>query len=141
MAAEDDAIRVRIIDRANPLDIIALYKDAGWWKNEYDKDTGFLDTLVANSACFAGAFHKETMVGMGRAISDKVSDAYVQDVVVLKPFRKKGLGRGLVQLIIRHLQEKGVDWIGLIGTPGTKDFYESIGFEPMEEHIPFVYRG
>lgn len=137
----DDAIRIKIIDRADPLEIIALYQDAGWWKSEYDKDLVFLDTLVKNSACFAGAFHKGTMVGMGRAISDTVSDAYVQDVVVLKPFRKKGIGQQLVRRIIRHLQKTGVDWIGLIGTPGTKDFYESIGFEPMEEHIPFVYQG
>jgi len=137
----NDTIRIEIIERATPLDIIALYKDAGWWKSEYDTDTGFLGPLVQNSGCFAGAFHKETMVGMARAISDRVSDAYIQDVVVLKPFRKKGLGRRMVQLIIQHLQEKGVDWIGLVGTPGTKDFYESIGFEPMEEHIPFVYRG
>ncbi|MBI9092150.1 MAG: GNAT family N-acetyltransferase [Desulfobacterium sp.] len=137
----DDAIQIKIIDRANPLEIIALYKDAGWWKREYDKDIGFLDTLVENSACFAGAFHKDTLVGMGRAISDTVSDAYIQDVVVLKPFRKKGIGQQLVQRIIQHLQKNGVDWIGLIGTPGTKNFYESIGFEPMEEHIPFVYRG
>ncbi|MCP4120061.1 MAG: GNAT family N-acetyltransferase [Desulfobacteraceae bacterium] len=136
-----DAIRIEIVDKADPLDIIALYKDAGWWKGEYDTDTGFLAPLVQNSACFAGAFHGKTMVGMGRAISDQVSDAYIQDVVVLKPFRKKGIGRRMVQEIIRHLQQKGVDWIGLVGTPGTRKFYESMGFEPMEEHIPFVYRG
>jgi len=133
--------QIRIIDRANLIEIMALYREAGWWKTEYDNNSDFLEKIVENSACFAGAFHEEKMVGMGRAISDRVSDAYIQDVVVLKRFQRMGIGKSIVQLLISHLKQTGVDWIGLIGTPGTKAFYEGIGFKPMENHIPFVYLG
>jgi len=45
---------------------------------------GFL-ALVRSSFAFAIAVHRESgaTVGMGRAISDGVSDAYIQDLIVL----------------------------------------------------------
>jgi spermidine synthase len=135
------AIEIRIVQDADPLDIMALYKDAGWWKQSYDNDTSFLDTLVQGSACFAAAFDQNTMVGMGRALSDGMRDAYIQDMVVLKQYQRKGIGRRIVRALVDRLKEKGVDWIGLISTPGNQDFYKGMGFKPMENHTPFEFKG
>ena len=76
---------------------------------------------------------------MGRALSDLASDAYIQDVVVLKPYRGKGIGKKIIQVLIKRLREKGVDWIGLIAEPGTAPFYEKLGFKPMAGHVPLKY--
>ncbi len=125
-----------------PVDQIAdLYKDAGWWTTEYDRNPGFLNKIVENSALFAGAFYQERLIGMGRALSDKASDAYVQDVIVLKDFRGKGMGKKIINTLIDELKELGVDWIGLIGKPGTELFYEKIGFKRLPGHVPFKYEG
>jgi aralkylamine N-acetyltransferase len=40
-------------------------------------------------------FVEKKMIGMGRALSDLTSDAYIQDVTVLKAFRGKGIGKKL----------------------------------------------
>jgi GNAT superfamily N-acetyltransferase len=133
------SIEVMIINTAPADRIMKLYKDAGWWKNEYEKDLGFLKAVAQNSSFFAGAFHKGVLVGMGRALSDMVSDAYIQDVIVLKEFRGKGIGQKIVKLLVQELKTLGVDWIGLIGKPGTGCFYEKIGFKQLEGHIPFQY--
>lgn len=121
-------------------DMIRLYRDAGWWDRNCEQNPGFLKGVVSGSACFVGAFDGDTMIGMGRALSDGVSDAYIQDVVVLQAYRGKGIGREIISALVRALQSKGVDWIGLIGEPGTSAFYEKLGFSPMKNHIPYKYR-
>ncbi len=134
-------IDIRIITSAREDELIRLYKDAGWWKKEYDKNTDFLKTLVSNSSCFVGAFSKNSMIGMGRALSDLSSDAYIQDVAVLKPFRGKGIGAKIMKKLVAFLQQHQVDWIGLIAKPNTSMFYVKLGFEPLTDHVPLKYKG
>ena len=134
-------IQIRLIDKADPADIKALYVEAGWWQAEYDDHPEFLENLARESALFAGAFDKKRMIGMGRALSDLKSDAYIQDIAVLYSYRGRGIGSGIIQALIQGLKERGVDWIGLIGEPGTGSFYEKLGFKEMENHIPFKLEG
>jgi len=138
-------IDIRIITSANEDELIRLYKDAGWWKKEYDKNydknPDFLKTLVPNSACFVGAFHDNKMIGMGRALSDLSSDAYIQDVTVLKPFRGKGIGSKIIKKLVAFLKQHHVDWIGLIAKPDTSLFYMKLGFETLKDHVPLKFKG
>ena len=73
---------------------------------------------------------------MGRALSDMASDAYIQDVAVLNEFQGRGIGKKIIQTLITELQKNGVDWIGLIAQPGTSGFYENLGFQVLEGHVP-----
>ena len=118
-----------------------LYKQAGWWETSYDRHPEFLNHIVKDSALFVGAFWGEKLVGMGRALSDLASDAYIQDVTVLKTFRGKGIGKRIIQTLIEKLKEQGVDWIGLVAQPGTVSFYNELGFEPLKDHVPLKYKG
>lgn len=120
--------------------LIQLYKDAGWWQSSYEKDAGFLNCIVQDSAVFVGAFYDNELIGMGRALSDLASDAYIQDVVVLKKFRGRGVGKKIIQMLVKELKENGVDWIGLVAQPGTDAFYKDLGFETLEDHVPLKYR-
>jgi spermidine synthase len=81
------------------------------------------------------------MIGMGRALSDGVSDAYIQDVMVLREFRKRGAGKRIIAEIVRCLMRLGVDWIGLIAEPGSLAFYRGLGFRPMPRCTPMRWRG
>ncbi len=134
--AADQNICVHLVQSAPKNDMIALYKDAGWWEEPRDGNLDFLDTVVTNSVLFAGAFSGQRLIGMGRALSDGVSDAYIQDVVVHRSFRGKGVGKQLVQTLVTGLKQKGIDWIGLIGEPDTAAFYEPLGFSILENYIP-----
>jgi ribosomal protein S18 acetylase RimI-like enzyme len=134
-------IDIRIITSAREDELTSLYKDAGWWEKEYDDNPDFLKTLVPNSACFVGAFHKNSMIGMGRALSDLSSDAYIQDVAVLKPFRGKGVGSKIIKKLVAFLKQHHVDWIGLIAKPNTSSFYVKLGFEKLKDHVPLKFKG
>ncbi|MDT8378050.1 MAG: GNAT family N-acetyltransferase [Desulfotignum sp.] len=130
-------VSYRILQVADTRDLMALYKDAGWWDQACERHPEFLTRIVAQSALFVGAFDLTRMIGMGRALSDLISDAYIQDVVVLHSYRGRGIGRHIIQTLITGLKGHGVDWIGLIGEPGTGSFYQSLGFRPMPGHTPY----
>ncbi len=117
--------------------IITLYKDAGWWEPSFGQGE-FIPPMLRGSTVAIGAFENEELIGMGRAISDGVSDAYIQDVVVLKKCRGGGVGKKIVEEIIRRLQKRGIDWIGLISTPGSEGFYRTMNFEVMPRHSPML---
>jgi GNAT superfamily N-acetyltransferase len=76
---------------------------------------------------------------MGRAISDGVSDAWLQDIVVLKRYRGRGLGNAIIRKLVEHCKSRGLVWIGLVAEPGTKKFYEPLGFETLPGE-PMVIR-
>ena len=130
-------INCRFLKTAQTVDLMVLYKDAGWWDQACEQHPEFLSQVVPGSALFVGAFYQKKMIGMGRALSDLISDAYIQDVVVLQKFRGFGIGRKIIQTLITGLKEHGVGWIGLIGEPGTHRFYDSLGFRPMPGHTPY----
>ncbi len=138
--AEDNTqisgLSIRLVRSAPVPDMIALYKDAGWWEDGYDASHGFLVKIPKDSALFAGAFLNGQMIGMGRALSDLCSDAFIQDIAVLTVYRGQGIGRKIVLYLAQELKNRGVDWIGLVAEPGTQAFYERMGFYPLKDHIP-----
>ncbi|MGD9824863.1 GNAT family N-acetyltransferase [Desulfobacter sp.] len=132
-----NGLEIKLV-RTVPVDEFqALYQDAGWWQDDYKISDAFLLQIPEKSALFAGAFWEKKLIGMGRALSDLCSDAYIQDVAVLSAYQKLGIGTLIVSFLIQELKKRGVDWIGLIGEPGTFSFYEKLGFRQMKDHIPF----
>ena len=119
--------------------IIELYKSGGWWEEHYDP--GGLDALIKGSFAFAVAVDASTgkAIGMGRVISDGVSDAWLQDIVVLDAYRGKGIGRAIIKFLLEHCQSKGLTWIGLVAEPGTMDFYKPLGFDELPGE-PMIYK-
>ncbi len=120
-------------------DIIALYKAGGWWLEQYDPSG--IPALIKESYAFAIAFDKTSgkAIGMGRVISDGVSDAYIQDVVVLKIWRGKGIGIKIIKRLLDYCLDNKLVWIGLIAEPGTKDFYIPLGFKTLPGE-PMVFK-
>ena len=91
-------------------------------------DAGFLGAALAGSFRVVGAFEAGRLVGVARALSDGCSDAYIQDVVVDPACRGRGIGAGLVRFLTAELRRCGVDWIALVGEPGTEMFYRRMGW-------------
>ncbi len=133
-----DNIRIKTVKELNPADVVKLYIDAGWWRADYSAE--LIPEMIRNSEVFAAAFDQDKLIGMGRALGDRVSDAYIQDVVVLTPCRGRGIGSAIINHLIAELKARKIDWIGLIGEPGTKPFYEKLGFELMREYVPMILK-
>jgi aralkylamine N-acetyltransferase len=136
---EKKLIDIQFVDAWPEDEIIALYKIAGWWKDAYDKAE--IPQLIAGSFVFAVVIDKKTekAIGMGRVLSDGISDAYIQDLMILPSYRGQNIGKKLVRALIDHCFSKGILWIGLIAEPGSDQFYTTLGFKPMEHHVPMLY--
>jgi GNAT superfamily N-acetyltransferase len=136
-----DDISVTLVRSWDPEEIVALYRAGGWWKDEYDPAE--IPRLISSSFAFVVATDTKSgrAVGMGRAISDGVSDAYIQDLVVLPEYRRRDLGTAIVSLLVARCRDAGITWIALVAEPGSENFYLPLGFARMEGHVPLIYRG
>jgi ribosomal protein S18 acetylase RimI-like enzyme len=117
--------------------ITALYRHAGWWTDSRDNPS-LVAGIVSGSHCFLVVRKEKTIVAMGRAISDRASDAYIQDVTVDSEFRGRGIGSQIVTRLTGRLEADGIDWIGLIAERNTHPFYRPMGFTPMVDAIPML---
>jgi ribosomal protein S18 acetylase RimI-like enzyme len=118
--------------------IVELYRDQGWWKPGDDRSERLLSKLIAGSHCFVIATERGNIVGMGRVISDGVSDAYIQDLTVRLDRRKQGIGQLILQTLLERLRTDGIHWIGLIAEPGSGNLYRRAGFREMSDSIPML---
>ncbi len=123
------SISYEIVEAAPVEEIVELYRAGGWWREDSNW-RAIIPKMIAGSFCFMVARSTTgQIVAMGRAISDGVSDAYIQDVVVLRSYRKRGLGAELVRRLAEHCRGAGISWIGLVAEPGTELFYERLSFK------------
>lgn len=132
-------ISLQQVSTWNQHEIADLYRAGGWWQEEWDE--GALLSLIESSYAFVVA-HDTTSgktVGMGRVISDGVSDAYLQDVVVFPAYRNRGIGQMIIKKLVRICHNSGIEWIGLVAQPGTVSLYQRCGFQVMEGHTAMKY--
>ncbi len=82
-----------------------------------------------NSALVVGAFDfNETQTGYSRVISDKTRFAYILDVYVDENYRKRGIGQGMINYILKHPELKDVyQW--LLITKDAHEVYKKSGFK------------
>jgi spermidine synthase len=118
--------------------IARLYVETGWWPDAEDHPQQ-VRSLIQGSLFFMIAAEGDDIVGMGRAIGDGVSDAYIQDVTVTASRRGQGIATRLVSALVGHLKECGIDWIGLIAKDRASGVYARCGFQPMEDAMPMRY--
>jgi N-acetylglutamate synthase-like GNAT family acetyltransferase len=132
-------IEIRFVSDWDEKEIVNLYKAGKWWKDNYDSSS--IRNLIKGSYKFAIVIKQDEgkAIGMGRLISDGISDAYIQDLVIMDEYRGKGLGKQLVKYLVSHCISKGISWIGLISEPGQDKFYSSLGFSMMKKHIPMKF--
>jgi aralkylamine N-acetyltransferase len=137
----EDTIAVRLVHSWDEEEIADLYRAGGWWKDNYKPED--LRPLIRGSFAFVVASETKTgrAIGMGRVISDGVSDGYIQDLVVFPRYRKSGIGKRIVAILVDRCLQSGITWIGLIAEPETEKFYQPLGFRTMEGHVPLIYDG
>ncbi len=116
--------------------IAILYQLENWWEptDSYER----VIRIISGSHCFITAFAGNEIIGMGRAISDRANDAYIQDVVLKKEYRGQGFGSRLVEAIVHRLEADGLKWIGLIAEKNSRNFYAPLGFRNMKKAVPMV---
>jgi spermidine synthase len=118
--------------------IVDLYQAQGWWQAGDDCKEQLVAKLITGSHCFVIATDEKDIIGIGRAISDGISDAYIQDLTVRLDRRKQGIGKLILQKLLKRLYKDGISWIGLIAEAGSDPLYRHAGFQEMSASIPML---
>ena len=136
-----DNLKIEIIKTGDLEQLKTLYRESNWWSENNDSvDPDLINKIIQGSFCFAVASLGSRIIGMGRAISDGVCDAYIQDVAVLPEYRGNGIGVLIMDELIFYLKSKKINWITLISEPKAVSFYERYGFSLMKDYIPFTLK-
>ena len=99
----------------------------GWEKRVADKEK--FHKMMENADRTVVAFEGEHVIGFARALCDDVSNGYIGTVAVAADFRKRGIGRELVQRLIGD--DTNITWV-LRAERGSREFWRKMGFTVSE---------
>ena len=117
------------IREAKPADIpgiIGLYHDAGW--TNYTSHPDMLEAALRQSLKLLTAWDGTELVGMIRAVGDAASILYIQDLIVRRDSRRRGIGTSLLRAMDRLYPNVYQKVLLTDDRPETLAFYEKAGF-------------
>lgn len=120
-------------------DLLNLYNDAGW--SSYTKDIEKLQRAFLNSDLVFSAWENNVLIGIVRTVSDNETVCFIQDILILKPYKRKGIGKIFLQKVLT--ESKGIRQIVLLTDAQDVDvrkFYESQNFKSCDtgEIVAFI---
>jgi ribosomal protein S18 acetylase RimI-like enzyme len=83
--------------------------------------------------------NRRRLIGFSRATSDHAFNATIWDVVVHPSFQGRGLGKELMQQMIKTLRNEDISNVTLFADPQVVDFYKGLGFMPDPEGIKGMF--
>lgn len=87
---------------------------------------------LENSIYRVGIYHNGEIVGMGRMIGDMSMSYFIKDLVVSNKYQHKGIGKMIVNDMIKFIEENLMEWttsyVELMSADGKEGFYEKLGF-------------
>ena len=112
-------------------EVLSLYTAVGW--TNYVNRSGILEKAYANSLCVLAAYEGDRLTGILRAVGDGCTIVFIQDLIVLPEYQRRGIGKKLLNALIEKYET--VYQIELLtdDTEKTTAFYRSAGFAPVEE--------
>ena len=84
----------------------------------------------------ASARQRDTLIGMGRVISDGVLHAFVTEMIVHESMRGLGVGAELLRRIVERTVGRGITDTQLFAAAGRQRFYERNGFVARPGNAP-----
>jgi len=118
--------RYEINCNVEPKQIAELRKSVGWngMENSYAKS-------LSNSYLYVCCFEDNDLVGFLDVVSNGVTDAYIQDVIVNPKHHRKGIGTEMMNRAISKLKHNEVYAISVLFEEKLLTFYKKFGFNIM----------
>nr|ASU54204.1 histone acetyltransferase [Hevea brasiliensis] len=82
---------------------------------------------------------QKKLIGMARATSDHAFNATIWDVLIDPSYQGQGLGKALIEKLIRALLQRDIGNITLFADSQVVEFYRNLGFEPDPEGIKGMF--
>jgi GNAT superfamily N-acetyltransferase len=105
----------------------SLLKEA-YWANKRDVET--IQRSLDNSICFS-LYHDKSQIGFGRVVTDFATIAYISDVIIHPEHRGKGLGKWLIETIVKDFRWEGT--LQVLVTDDAHSLYKKFGFSNCDK--------
>lgn len=103
-----------------------LKEESYWAQNRTKEQT---ELAIEHSICF-GLYKENQLIGFARVVTDYTVFGYIGDVFILSPFRKKGLSKWMMEVILKHPELQTLRrWI--LATKDAHGLYEQFGFHSL----------
>ncbi|GMH38464.1 hypothetical protein BSKO_06348 [Bryopsis sp. KO-2023] len=147
---KDDGGTAEIIYRSrgtvDASDLDALCAKVGWPRRPINKVTAALKNSYLVSCLFlrisrpdSDSPPSEELIGLARATSDHAFNATIWDVVVDPAYQGQGLGKALVEHMVRALLRRDIGNITLYADANVVPFYQNLGFEADPDGIKGMF--
>ena len=103
-----------------------LFNQNALWAK--DRNIDQIKKMLAHSNVIITLWNKNNLVGFGRATTDQVYRAVLWDIVVSKDVQRVGLGKVIVEELLKDKQINSAEKIYLM-TTNSSDFYKQLGFK------------
>ena len=100
-----------------------LRESVGWNRMESE----YANPLMT-SYCHIAVYEDNQLIGYIDSVSNGVTDAYIQDLMVRPSYQGKGIGTELMNRMIAYLKEKRIYMISVVYEEALRPFYERFGF-------------
>ncbi|MDE6520168.1 MAG: GNAT family N-acetyltransferase [Ruminococcus sp.] len=108
------------------------------WNSVWDGSPSLEQTELAmrNTLFRVSVFDGQEIVAMARMIGDMGLNYYIKDVVVKPEYQHKGIGKMLIDELLKFVRDNGIEGTGvfveLCAMPDKMPFYEKQGFYANE---------
>ncbi|MFI8575453.1 GNAT family N-acetyltransferase [Rossellomorea aquimaris] len=117
---------------------ITLCSSVGW--KEY-MNFDVAGTALANSVYSVMVKDGDEVIGMGRIVGDGAIYFYIQDVVVRPDYQSKGIGKEIMDELMRYIKEHAPSkaFVGLFASEGKEAFYEKYDFKDYSPNMTGMF--
>jgi GNAT superfamily N-acetyltransferase len=112
-----------------------LYESTGW-ANSASVSDEVLQAAIDNSWYWISAYDDQSLIGIGRLVSDGALYAFVCDMIVDPKYRKQGIGASILEMLKEKCKKHSFRRVWLFAAPGRAGFYLSNGFEIRPDNAP-----
>ena len=90
-------------------------------------------------------FDDDRIIAMARMIGDMGLNYYIKDVVVIPEYQGRGIGRLLINELLKFVKDNGIRdtgiFVELCAMPDKMPFYEKLGFDTNEaQRLKMMYQ-
>lgn len=115
----------------NENQVLSLYDDAGW--TSYTKDISKLMGAIKASLFVVTAWEGDNLIGLIRVIGDGLTIIYIQDILVKKNYKRRGIGNKLLNETLKEYKEVRQKVLLTDDSEETRGFYEHNGFASCDK--------
>lgn len=112
-------------------EVLALYKSVGW--SMYTRDPARLERTLTHSLMVLGAYEGKQLVGLIRAVGDGETILFIQDLLVLPEYQRRGIGKQLIEALLARFPEVRQRVLLTDDDPKTRSFYKAAGFVESQQ--------